>query len=113
MINILVAVRLFGPSWGHKKVLIKCDNLAVVHVLQSGRTRDAFMAACVRNVGLEATLFDVQLIYKHVPGKLNTVADLLSRWDNTGHQLQLLKCLVPNFVWVPSCPELLEINNEI
>ena len=113
MINILVAIRIFGPTWSHKKVLIKCDNLAVVQVLQSGRTRDAFMAACVRNVWLEAALSDVQLIYKHFPGKLNSVADLLSRWQNTAHQFHLLQCLVPNFLWVPVSSDLLEINNEI
>ena len=106
IINKLVAIKIFGSSWSHKKVLIKCDNLAVVHVLESGRTRDAFLAACVRNVLLEAALFDVQLIYKYVPGKLNSVADLLSRWQNTAHQFQLLQCLVLNFVWVPASPDL-------
>ena len=38
------------------------------------------MLACVQNMWLEAALSDVQLIYKHVPGKQNTVTDLLSRW---------------------------------
>ena len=71
------------------------------------------MAACVRNVWLEAALSDVQLIYKHVPGKLNSVADLLSRWQNTAHQFHLLQCLVPKFLWVPVSSDLLEINNEI
>ena len=56
MVNILVAIRIFGPSWLQKKVLIKCDNQAVVHVLESGRTRDSFMAAYV---WLEAALFDL------------------------------------------------------
>ena len=104
MVNILVVIRIFGSSWSQKKVLIKCDNQAVVHVLESG-TRDAFMATCGRNVCLEAILFDVQLIYKHVPGRLNSAADLLSRWQNTAYQFQLLKCLVPNFVWVPANPD--------
>ena len=53
------------------------------------------------------------LIYKHVPGKLNSAADLLSRWQNTAHQLQLLRCLVPNFLWVRAYLDLLAINNEI
>ena len=33
MINILVAVRIFGHSWHKKLVLVKCDNEAVVQVL--------------------------------------------------------------------------------
>ena len=38
MVNILVAVRLFGCMWQHKRVLIKCDNMAVVQVLKTGKT---------------------------------------------------------------------------
>ena len=33
MLNILIAVRAFAAHWSHKKVLIKCDNVAVVQVL--------------------------------------------------------------------------------
>ena len=77
MVNILVAIRIFGPSWSKKKVLIKFANQAVVHELNNSRTIYAFMAACVWNLWLEVTLNDVHLIYKHVPGKQNTVADLL------------------------------------
>ena len=51
--------------------------------LNSGKTEDVFVAACARNMWLAAALFDVQLLYKHVPGKQNTAADLLSRWRNT------------------------------
>ena len=59
MINILVAVKIFGSSWENKKVLIKCDNRAVVQVLYTGKTKDAFMAACVRNVWLAAALYNI------------------------------------------------------
>ena len=50
MLNILVAIKAFGHYWRTKKVLIKCDNEAVVRVLTSGGTKDAFLAACARNV---------------------------------------------------------------
>ena len=39
MVNILVAVRSFASRCSHKKVLVKCDNQAVVSVLTSGRTK--------------------------------------------------------------------------
>ena len=34
MINILVAIKAFGPFWAQKKVLVKFDNQAVVSVLK-------------------------------------------------------------------------------
>ena len=40
MINILVALRLWGNIWKNKKVIVKCDNQAVSSVLNTGKSRD-------------------------------------------------------------------------
>ena len=45
--------------------------------------------------------------------KQKTVSDLLSRWQNTVYQLQLLYCLVPNLWLVPAPLDVLQTNNEI
>ena len=50
MVNILLAVRLFQVQWSGRRVLIRCDNEAVVSVLRSGRTRDPYLGACARNI---------------------------------------------------------------
>ena len=50
MVNILVALKLFGQKWKGNRVLIKCDNQAVVLVLRSGKARDPFLGACARNI---------------------------------------------------------------
>ena len=83
MINILVAIKAFGPILAQKKVLVKCDNQAVVSVLKHSRTKDAFLAACARNIWLLAAGYDLEMDYVHIKGKENVVADLLSRWKNT------------------------------
>ena len=44
--------------------------------------------------------FDIALKISHVQGKINTVADLLSRWVNSPWQTEKLTQLVPNFSWV-------------
>ena len=79
MINIFLAVKLFAKTWSHKRVLIKCDNDAVVRVLRSGRARDPFLGACARNIWLQAAQHDIDLSYIHVLGKANVVAD---RWSD-------------------------------
>ena len=43
MVNMLVSVKLFQAQWPGRKVLIKCDNEAVVTVLRSGKARDPFL----------------------------------------------------------------------
>ena len=113
MINILVALRIFPPSWHRKQVLIRCDNEAVVQVLKSGRTRDPFLATCARNIWFESALADVSLIYTHIRGRDNKVADLLSRWQGAPSQFKALQELVENPVWVNTSSALLDLNYEI
>ena len=65
-----------------KKNPIKCDNDAVVKVLNSGRTYDPFWLACPRNIWFQAAFMDINVRYVHVPGNKNQTGDLLCRWDD-------------------------------
>ena len=66
MVNILF--RLFQAHWAGKKVLIKCDNEAVVSVLRTGKTKDPFLGACARNICYVCALADIDVQYVHVRG---------------------------------------------
>ena len=55
------------------------DNIAVVHVATSGNARDAYLAACARNLWWLAALWDIDLMVKHVSGRYNIIGDSLSR----------------------------------
>ena len=55
MLNILVAIRVWGHQWESQKILFKCDNQAVVSVLNSGKSSDMTLSAIARNI-----LFSVQ-----------------------------------------------------
>ena len=83
MVNILLAVRLFQVQWSGRKVLVRCDNDAVVSVLRSGRTRDPYLGACARNIWYVSALADIDLQYTHIRGVDNGVADLLSLWTDS------------------------------
>ena len=61
-------------------MLVKCDNNAVVQVLNSGRAFDPYLGACARNVWHNAPKCNVQLSYVHILGRDNSTADLLSRY---------------------------------
>ena len=83
-----------------KKVLIKCDNAAVVDVLTHGRTKDAFLATCARNIWQEAALQDGDLVYAHILGRENVIADLLSRWSYTSSNIIKLHAHVEKPLWL-------------
>ena len=44
MFNIFVAIQEFGNSFNNKTVTIFCDNMAVVTILRTGKTRDMLLA---------------------------------------------------------------------
>ena len=113
MVNILLAVRLFQVQWSGRKVLIRCDNEAVVSVLRSGRTRDPYLGACARNIWYVSALADMDLQYAHIRGLDNGVADLLSRWTGSPNDISKLLSQVQDPVWVPVNVNLLDIDPEL
>ena len=70
---MIIVLRTWVKYWQHTKVVFFCDNLAVVHVVEANRTRDEFLALCLRNIWL------LEIVVKHIPGKNNIKADVLSR----------------------------------
>ena len=97
MLNILAALRVWQIQWSNMKVEIACDNLAVVQVLTSGKTRDLKQAATARNI----QFVNISLKFTHILGKSNVLADLLSRWYTISHAINTLGQLLPNHTWVP------------
>ena len=79
MLNVVVALKIWGHHWANKCVKLFCDNRAVEHVLSSGRVRDQILATCLRNVWLLTATYNIALVVSHIQGAHNNVADLLSR----------------------------------
>ena len=67
MWNVLVALRLWGPMWKNKHILLRCDE-TVVSVVNTGVTKNNGLAALARNIWLETALRDIQLKLVHVKG---------------------------------------------
>lgn len=81
LLVIMVSVKLWGSSWKGLRIQVFCDNSSSVAVLNSGLSRDSFMQACLREISFYAALFGFELRAVHLPGVLNRVPDLLSRWS--------------------------------
>ena len=79
MLNVVVALKIWGHHWANKCVKLFCDNRAVVDVLSSGRAQDQILAMCARNVWLLTASCNIVLVVSHIQGSHNNVADLLSR----------------------------------
>ena len=100
MVNILVDLKVWHAQWAGLRVLIKCDNQAVVGVLNNGKTCDRTLAKYARNIVLWLSACNIDIKVVHVAGRLNPVADLLSRWHITNHNFQNLQQMVHPVTWI-------------
>ena len=100
MINLVIALRMWGKFWSNSVVTAHCDNIAVVQVVDNSRTRDSFLAACIRNIWLLTAKWDIQLKIIHIPGEENVHADTLSRlFSSKAINQGLLNDLETNYTW--------------
>ena len=61
ILNLVFVLRTWAKLWQHTKVVFHCDNLAVVHVVRTNKTRDEFLALCLQNIWLLAALHYVEI----------------------------------------------------
>ena len=100
MLNVLVAMRLWAKDWTGSVVTLHCDNLAVVQVVNSGKTRDKFLNACIRHIWFITAIYDIDLQLTHIQGHKNVIADSLSRiYSEKGIPRKELTYMNTNYLW--------------
>ena len=50
LFNVFVALKVWGPDWSARKLVIRLDNSAAVSIINSGFTRDPLLATIARNI---------------------------------------------------------------
>ena len=112
MLNVLVAIKVWCEQLSNNIVVIHCDNLAVVHILQSGRGCDSYSLSVARNIWLYTAKYDIDLNIVYIPGYRNVIADLLSCWHKSKNRA-LLHHLVPNHRWVTISSTMHTLDHDI
>lgn len=94
-INLIVAYRTLCPlpSAG-KKIVITTDNQGSAYALATGRTKDSVLAACARELWLEAAKADHYIEIKHQLGDNIPLADALSRAHSDHRKAKLAADLI-------------------
>ena len=90
MLNVVVAVKVWGERWRGSRVRVDCDNMVVCLALQSGRSRDAYLQHCTREVFLWVASNDIELVAVHRPGVTLIRADALSRQHKSSTHRQIV-----------------------
>ncbi len=79
LVPILLAVAVWGHEWVGQRVLCRCDNAAVVAVINSGTAKDPLLMHLLRCLFFYAAHYKFTLSARHLPGKEHTGADAISR----------------------------------
>ena len=80
---IVLALILWSDVLADKRLLVLCDNEAIVHVINSQTCKEQNIMSLVRTMTVTIMRNNVILRAKHVPGKTNIIADALSRFQDT------------------------------
>ena len=79
LLPIVLSVRLWGPSLTNKRIIFFCDNLAIVAVINKQTSKNSSIMALLRSLVVVCLKYNIMFTAKHIPGKRNIIADLLSR----------------------------------
>jgi len=80
LLALVVAISLWGNKLNGKKLTVYCDNSATVWVINTGKTRDRVMQVLLRELCFVCATNNLEVFARHIPGVLNRVPDMLSRW---------------------------------
>ena len=80
---IVVASYIWGNLWAQKRILFYCDNLGVVSIINSKRSKCSRIMDLVRALTLQTLKHNFFFKAVHVPGHHNDIADSISRFQQT------------------------------
>ncbi len=90
LLPIVLAAAVWGRNWKGATIRCKCDNAAVVAIVNSGRSKMDRAMHLMRCLSFFLAQWDVSFMCEHIPGVDNGAADALSR-----DSLSLFQNLVP------------------
>lgn len=106
----LFAILAATSTWGHRltgrRVVVHCDNQAIVLAWSGQSSRCSDIMVLLRELFFTAATHSFTIRLEHVPGRLNALADALSR-----NQISLFFSLAPKADPQPTplSPHLLEL----
>lgn len=88
LLPIVLAIAIWGHQWTGQVVRCRCDNAAVVAIVNSGSSKDDKAMHLMRSAVFFVARHQLRVRAVHIPGAENQSADALSRDDHHSFLLQ-------------------------
>ena len=79
LVPIVLSCAIWGPLLPGKSLEFKCDNSSLVDAINKGSSKEPTVMHLLRCLWFFSAFFEITISASHVPGALNTAADMLSR----------------------------------
>ena len=79
LIAIIVAIRKWKQALRGKRFILKCDNQAVVGIINNGSAKEKWLQHLLRVFALEAATGQFEVVAEYISSQENWVPNLLSR----------------------------------
>jgi len=101
---VVAAIALWGHMLKGKRIILRSDNQTVVSIINKQTSRCSKIMKLVRFFVLQCIKNNVAFCSRHVPGKINIIADALSRFQmerfrEAAPAADAHPAIVPQFLW--------------
>lgn len=76
---ILALIVTFALKLKNSKIVFNCDNQGVVSIINSQTSKNPLIMTMIRKLVLNLLIYNIKFTARHIPGKINTICDTLSR----------------------------------
>ena len=113
MLALITCCKLWGPSWSGQRLIARCDNMCTVLAINTGKSKDMRMQACLRELFYWMSMFSFEIKSEYINTRDNTLPDLLSRFsDKQNRKVFNEKSTGLNLKQVPATINLLEFTHQ-
>lgn len=101
LVPVVMSVALWGHGWQGTTVLCRCDNAAIVSIVNSGRSTNGLAMHLMLTLFFYTAVFQLVVVAEHVAGRDNEAADAIS-CDRVPNFLSLIPQASPEATRVPA-----------
>ena len=99
VLSLEPAACLWAPFWANRQVIVYCDNVAAVYLINKGTAKDSFVMDSLRRVFWLSAFWNFKLRAIYYPGHRNILADAASRIHEPWALASLTKALDNTFIY--------------
>jgi hypothetical protein len=103
LMTVFLAAARWAPLWAGKHIVVRSDNSATVAAINKSTSRSSDLLPIVKELFWLGVKFDFKISAVFIPGKLNILADYLSRFHKMENVYLAKPLLLPSLFDVLYC----------